>query len=77
MTSRVAELIEQARKLKPEEQAELLRAMHELVEPADPAWEAAWIKECEARLAAYDRGEAQVEDAEAVMARLRARFAER
>lgn len=75
MTNRVAELIEQARKLKPEEQAELLQAVHELVAPVDPEWEAAWVKECEVRLAEYDRGDAQAENAAAVLARLRRRFA--
>jgi hypothetical protein len=77
MTNRVEELIKQARKLKPEEQAELLQAMHELIAPVDPQWEAAWIEECEARLSEYERGDAQAEDAAVVLARLRGRFVKR
>jgi hypothetical protein len=77
MTNRVEELIKQARKLKPEEQAELLQAMHELIAPVDPQWEAAWIEECEARLSEYERGDAQAEDAAVVLARLRRRFVKR
>jgi hypothetical protein len=77
MTNRVEKLIEQACKLKPEEQAELLQAMHELIAPVDPQWEAAWIEECEARLSEYERGDAQAEDAAAVLARLRGRFVKR
>jgi hypothetical protein len=77
MTNRVEELLEQARKLTPEEQAELFQAVHELIAPVDPQWETAWIEECEARLAEYERGGALAEDAAAVLGRLRARFVKR
>jgi hypothetical protein len=77
MNIRVQDLIDQARMLSPDEQAELLRAMHELVSPSDPEWEAAWLEECEARLALYEGGDAKVEDAAAVIARLRAQYVRR
>ena len=40
----------------------------------NPEWEAAWIRECEDRLAALDRGEMQTHDFDEVMAEARARL---
>ena len=52
----------------------LMDALHDLNTPPDPEWEAAWIKECEDRLAALDRGEMQTYDGDKVMAKARARL---
>lgn len=73
MTNRIASLLEQAKALTPEERAELLAELHDLVTPPDPDWEKAWADECERRLRAYERGETVAEDADVVMARLRAK----
>ena len=67
-------LLEQARKLTPEERTALIDALHDLNAPPDMTWEAAWIRECENRLAALDRGEMKTYDFDEVMAEARARL---
>lgn len=67
-------LLEQARKLSAEERGALINALHDLNAPPDPAWEAAWIMECEDRIAAIDSGEMQTYDFDEVMAQARARL---
>ncbi len=67
-------LIEQARTLPPEEQLKLAEMVYEMASPRDPEWEAAWVEECERRLAEYDRGEVEAEDFDVVMARLRRKY---
>ena len=71
MSHPVDDLLEQAKKLSPSERAALIDALYELNQPHDPEWEAAWIKECEDRLAAYDRGETDAVDFDESMAELR------
>lgn len=67
-------LLEQAKKLSRDERAALIDALHDLSAPPDSEWEAAWIKECEDRLAALDRGEMPSYDFDDVMAETRARL---
>ena len=74
MNHPIDNLLEQAKKLSPAELAALIDALHDLNAPPDPEWEAAWIKECEDRLAALDRGEMQTYDFDEVMAEVRARL---
>jgi putative addiction module component (TIGR02574 family) len=74
MNHPIDNLLEQAKKLSTDERAALIDALHGLNAPPDPEWEAAWIKECEARLAALDRGEMQTYDFDEVMAEARARL---
>ncbi len=74
MTSRIELLLEQVKALSPEEQAQLLAELHDLVSPPDPEWEKAWADECERRAAALERGETTAEDAAVVMTRLRAKY---
>ena len=69
--TKVEELIEQARALPAEAQVALYDALHELISPPDPEWEAAWAAECERRLGELDRGEVEAEDFDVVMERLR------
>lgn len=45
-----------------------------MLTPPTPEWEAVWLKECEDRLAAYERGEMQVLESEEVMARLSSKY---
>jgi len=71
MKALVETLVEQAKTLTAEERAELLDALFELVSPVDRAWEQAWIEECEGRMAAIDRGEMALIEADEVMARYR------
>jgi len=71
MTGRVDALMEQVRTLNAEEQAVLLDALREMLASADADWEAGWIRECEDRLAAYDRGELKAVDFDDAMAALK------
>ena len=52
----------------------MIDALHDLNAPPDMTWEAAWIRECEDRLAALDRGEMKTYDFDEVMAEARARL---
>ena len=67
MTAAVKAVLEQAKRLSPEELAEL-RAELDALE--DPAWAAAWKNELDRRWAAYESGEAG-EPAEDVIAEIR------
>ena len=67
----VETLVEQAKTLPPEDRVELLDALFGLVSPVDPAVEKVWVAECENRMAAIDRGEMLLVDAEEVMAKFR------
>ncbi len=74
MNAHVETLVEQAKALTAQERVELLDALHNLVSPPDPEWEAAWAKECEDRCAAIDRGEMPTHDFDEVMAEARLRL---
>jgi hypothetical protein len=71
MNTRIQELVDRARQLPPDEQATLLSALHDLVTPFDPAWEAAWVSESLDRLGAHRRGELEAVDSDEAMAELR------
>lgn len=71
MNDSVSVLIQQAKKLSPQERSALIDALHDISAPPDPAWEAAWIRECEDRIAAIDRGEMATYDFDEVMAQAR------
>ena len=74
MNAHVETLVEQAKTLTAQERAELLDALHDLVSPPDPEWEAAWARECEDRCAAIDRGEMPTHDFDEVMEDMRSRL---
>ena len=74
MNDAIAGLLEQAKKLSPEARSALIDALHDIHAPPDLAWEAAWIRECEDRIAAIDRGEMPTHDFDEVMAQARARL---
>ncbi len=74
MNHRIDNLLEQAKKLSADERTALMDALHDLNAPPDPEWEAAWMRECEDRLAALDRSEMQTYDGDEVMAEARARL---
>lgn len=75
MSVTLAEVEEQARKLSPEERARLAEALLDSLREAPLAEiQAAWEREIEERVAAYERGEVQTYSAEDVFAEAR-RFA--
>lgn len=69
MTDLVAELADRSRALTPEQRVRLLDLLLESLHQS-PATEvdAAWNVEIERRVAAYERGEAELHEAEDVMA---------
>lgn len=74
MSTQLEIVFEAAKQLSTEEQVALAARLFELLNPRDPEWEAAWLAECEARVAAVERGEMEVYDSEDVMAELRAKY---
>lgn len=74
MHESIGSLLEQAKKLSAEDRSALINALHDLNAPPDPQWEAAWLKECEDRIAALDSGEMMTYDFDEVMAQARARL---
>ena len=71
MSTRIEDLVQQAKSLTAEEQAILAEKLYEMVNPPDSAWESAWVRECEDRIAAYDRGEMTASDSHDMIERLR------
>lgn len=74
MNQRVKALVDEARKLTPDEQWELLRQLHEAFddEPAEGTpeeIEAAWMEEVERRAAAVERGDSKLIDFDVAMRR--------
>src|SRR4051812_44501771 len=57
--TKVEELLEQVRALPQEAQVALYDALHNLITPPDPEWEAAWSEECERRRLQIERGEVE------------------
>ena len=72
MSDALKELEERAQSLSAEERAQLAETLLESLQEAAPAEiEAAWDREIEERVAAYDRGELQTISAEDVFAEAR------
>lgn len=69
MNEQVKIIYEQARKLAPEEQLELVQILQAQAD-LDTGIEQAWLDEIEDRIAALDRGEAHLIPAEQVLAKL-------
>lgn len=74
MNAHVEALVEEAKHLSAEERVALLDALSEMVSPPDAHWQAAWAKECDDRLAAFEQGRIEAEDFDVVMARLRREY---
>jgi putative addiction module component (TIGR02574 family) len=68
------EIMAVALKLPASERAVLADELLHSLDKTDPAIDALWAKEAEDRLAAYDRGEIEAIDADAVLAEMRERL---
>lgn len=77
MNASIETLVEQAKALSQDEREALIAALQATLDPVDPEWEAAWVKECEDRIASVERGEMPLIDASQVMAEARARLRKR
>jgi len=71
MNARVESVVEMAKTWPAEDRAELLDALFGMVSPIGDELEAQWVKECEDRCAAIDRGEMPLIAADVVMAKYR------
>jgi putative addiction module component (TIGR02574 family) len=67
VTTAFETLLDAALALPPEKRAVLLERLQESMQTIDPEWEAAWAREPEARLDAFERGEVQAIPAEEVV----------
>jgi putative addiction module component (TIGR02574 family) len=70
MNAKTKALIEEARRLTPEERIELVEALLNSLAPADPEIDRLWAEEASDRLAAYRRGEIETVTLEEVLAGL-------
>lgn len=67
------ELLKQAKGLAPEQKVELVEALLEDLDHADPAIDAAWSVEAESRLEAYRKGEIKAVSLAEVLAKYKSR----
>lgn len=74
MSKPVDDLLDKASKLSAEQRATLIDALCQFDHPGEAEWENAWIRECEERLDAYERGDAQAKDFNVVMEDLRRKY---
>jgi len=77
MNKRVTAIVEQARKLTPEERWELVDQLlaDRLATEGTPAEiEQAWLEECERRMAAHERGETSFVGSDEIFDRIRERL---
>ncbi len=70
MNAKTKALIEEARRLTPEERIELIENLLDSLEPTDPEIDRLWAEEASDRLAAYRRGEIEAVTLEEVLASL-------
>ena len=70
MNAKTKALIDEARKLSPEEQIKLIEELQRGLVPVDPEIERAWAEEARSRLDAYRRGEIEAIPFEDVIANL-------
>jgi putative addiction module component (TIGR02574 family) len=74
MSQLVEKLAAEARQLSADERVALVEAILAQLPKSDPEWEAAWVRECEDRIAALDRGEMRTHDFDEVMAQAHAQL---
>jgi len=71
MNAKTKALSEQARKLTPEERAELIDDLMSSLDPVDPEIDRLWAEEARDRLDAYLRGEMQATTFEEILKKYR------
>ncbi len=71
MTAVTEQIAEIAKKLPPAERARLVDELLASLDQTDQVLDELWLKECEARLKAMEKGEMQWEDFDQVLADLR------
>jgi len=74
MNAQVLDLLEEAKKLTPEQRIELADLLYADTVTPDPEWETAWAKEAQSRIEAYRRGEIEAVDADEMHAQIEVEF---
>lgn len=75
MTQEAKKVLNEALSLSPEDRAALAEEILASIEPAEgPTIEAAWAREADSRIAAYERGELKARPADEVFAELFASY---
>lgn len=69
MNAKTKALIEEARRLTPEERIELIEGLLDSLDSADPEIERLWAEEARDRLEAYRRGEITAKPFEEILAK--------
>ncbi len=74
MNTHVKDLLEQAKTLSEDERILLADLLYAESSLSTEEWEAAWLDECERRLAEYERGEVEAVSSDEVFARLKIQY---
>jgi putative addiction module component (TIGR02574 family) len=74
MNTHVKDLLEQAKSLSEDERILLADLLYAESSLTMEEWEAAWLDECERRLAEYEEGEVEAMNSEEVFARLKSQY---
>jgi putative addiction module component (TIGR02574 family) len=74
MNTHVKELLEQAKTLSEDERILLADLLYAESSLSTEEWEAAWLDECERRLAEYEEGQVEAMNSEEVFARLKSQY---
>lgn len=74
MNTHVKELLEQAKTLSEDERILLADLLYAESSLSTEEWEAAWLGECERRLAEYEQGEVEAMHSDEVFARLKSQY---
>jgi putative addiction module component (TIGR02574 family) len=74
MNTHVKELLEQAKTLSEDERILLADLLYAESSLSTEEWEAAWLEECERRLAEYEQGEVETMNSDEVFARLKSQY---
>lgn len=73
MSPTVRAIVDQARSPDRDELEVLVAAVQAMLDARHPDWASAWVRECENRHSALEHGETTADDADTVVARLRAK----
>lgn len=74
MNNHVRDLLEQAKTLSEDERILLADLLYAESSLSTEEWEAAWLEECERRLAEYEEGQVEAMNSEEVFARLKSQY---
>ena len=74
MNTQITDLLEQAKTLSEDERILLADLLYAGSSLSAEEWEAAWLEDCERRLAEYERDEVEAMNSDEVFARLKSQY---